>query len=59
MAEYEAQRYERLKQSISDYMELGGGADVLIEDLRAAVQELRSYPDKLAMWFDQMEDLLK
>jgi hypothetical protein len=59
MAEYEAQRYERLKESISDYMEVGGGADVLVDDLRAIVQELRNYPDKLAMWFDQLEDLLK
>ena len=59
MADYEAQRYERLKQAISDYMELGGGADVLIDDLRSCIQELRGYPDKLAMWFDQLEDLLK
>ena len=59
MAEHEAQRYERLKESISDYMEVGGGADVLVDDLRAIVQELRNYPDKLAMWFDQLEDLLK
>lgn len=59
MADHEARRYESLKESISAYMELGGGADVLIDDLRSAVQELRSYPDKLAMWFDQMEDLLK
>lgn len=59
MAEHEAQRYERLKDAIGDYMEIGGGADVLLDDLRAIVQELRNYPDKLAMWFDQLEDLLK
>ena len=59
MAEHEAQRYERLKDAISNYMEVGGGADVLLDDLRAIVQELRNYPDKLAMWFDQLEDLLK
>ena len=56
---YEERRYESLKESISEYMELDAGADVLISDLRTAVQELRSYPDKVAMWFDQMEDLLK
>ena len=56
---YEERRYQSLKESISEYMELDAGADVLISDLRTAVQELRSYPDKVAMWFDQMEDLLK
>jgi len=56
---YEERRYESLKESISEYMELDAGADVLISDLRTAVQELRSYPDKVAMWFDQLEDLLK
>ena len=56
---YEERRYEALKESISEYMELGGGADALTADLRRAIQDLRSYPDKLAMWFDKIEDLLK
>ena len=57
--DFEERRYESLKESISEYMEIGGGADVLTTDLRRAIQDLRTYPDKLAMWFDQMEDLLK
>lgn len=56
---YEERRYESLKESISAYMELGGGADVLTADLRRAIQDLRRYPDTLAIWFDQLEDLLK
>ena len=56
---YEERRYQSLKESISEYMDLDAGADVLISDLRTAVQDLRAYPDKVAMWFDQLEDLLK